>query len=48
MQKIISKYNEKNQAGILIILFKEYKINNIKYFMADNAKSNDTCINAIL
>ena len=36
-------------AAVLLEVFKDYKISgNIGYFMADNADSNDTCIDAIL
>ena len=49
LYKIINKHIGKNIAGILINLFRDYKIaGNIRYFMADNAELNNTCINAIL
>ena len=36
-------------AGVLIDLFRNYGIaGNIGYFMADNAESNNTCIDAVL
>ena len=36
-------------AAVLLNIFKDYKIHsNIRYFMANNAESNNTCINAIL
>jgi len=48
LYKIVSKYISKNIAGVLIDLFRDYGIiSNIGYFMADNAESNNTCINAI-
>jgi len=47
--KVISKYNSKNIAAILFKIFKDYSISsNIRYFMADNAESNNTCIKVIL
>jgi hypothetical protein len=48
LYKIISKYTSKNMAGVLIDLFRDYRImGNIGYFIANNAESNDTYINAI-
>ena len=39
----------KNMAGVLIDLFYDYRIaNNIRYFIANNAESNDTYIDAVL
>jgi hypothetical protein len=36
-------------AGVLIDLFRDYGIaGNIGYFMADNAESNNICIDAVL
>ena len=36
-------------AGVLIDLFRDYGIvGNIGYFIANNAESNDTCIDAVL
>ena len=47
--EIIGKHTNKNMAGVLIDLFHNYGIaGNIGYFMANNAESNDMCINAIL
>ena len=49
LRKIVSKHISKNIAGVLINLFRDYRIiGNIRYFIADNAELNDTCINAIL
>jgi hypothetical protein len=49
LRKIIGKYTSKNMAGVLIDLFRDYRIaGNIGYFIADNAELNDTCIDAIL
>jgi hypothetical protein len=46
---VLSKYSGKNQAAILIALFKEYNIyRNIGYFIADNAELNNTYIKEIL
>src|SRR5437762_3237490 len=47
--ELTGEYSGKNMADVLLQIFKDYKINGwIGYFMADNASSNDTCINAIL
>ena len=49
LRKIIGKYTSKNIAGVLIDLFRDYKIiGNIRYFIADNIELNNTYINAIL
>ena len=49
LREILGEHSGENQAGVLITLFKEYEIcGNIGYFMADNAESNDTCIDAVL
>jgi hypothetical protein len=49
LREIISKYTGENIAGVLIDLFRDYRIaGNIKYFIADNTESNNTCIDAIL
>ena len=49
LRKIIGKHTSKNMVGVLIDLFRDYRIaGNIRYFIADNAELNDTCINAIL
>jgi len=49
LYKIIGKYTSKNMAGVLIDLFRDYRIaGNIRYFIADNAELNNTCIKAIL
>ena len=48
LYKIIDYIGE-NIIGVFIDLFCNYRIvDNIRYFMADNAESNNTCINAIL
>ena len=49
LSKIISKYISKNIVDILIDLFCDYKIvGNIRYFIANNTKSNNIYINIIL
>src|SRR6266581_3572954 len=45
--EIVNEYTNENMAGVFIDLFRDYGIaNNIGYFMADNAKSNNMCIDA--
>jgi hypothetical protein len=47
--KIIGKHTSENMAGVLIDLFRDYRITgNIRYFIANNTESNNTCINVIL
>ena len=47
--EIIGKHTSENMAGVLIDLFRDYKIiGNIRYFIADNTESNNIYINAIL
>ena len=47
--EIISKYTGKNIAGVLINLFRNYRIiGNIRYFIANNTELNDICINVVL
>ena len=49
LRKIVSKYTSKNIAGVIIDLFRDYRIiGNIRYFIADNIELNNTYINAIL
>src|SRR5437667_10090643 len=44
--ELIGEYLGKNIADVLLQIFKDYNINGqIGYFMADNASSNNTCIN---
>jgi hypothetical protein len=46
---VYSKYTSKNMAAVLIALFKDYRIiGNLGYFIADNADTNNTYINAVL
>ena len=48
LHEIVSEHTNKNITAILVALFKDYKItSNIRFFMVDNAKSNDTCINTV-
>jgi len=48
LREIISKYTSENMAGVLIDLFRDYRIiNNIRYFMANNAELNNIYINVI-
>jgi len=47
--KVISEYTSENIAAVLVTLFRDYGITgNIGFFIADNAKLNNTCINAVL
>ena len=49
LRELTGEHSGENIADVLLQIFKDYKINGwIGYFMADNASSNDTCINAIL
>jgi len=49
LYKVISKHSSKNIAAILLKIFKDYGISgNIGYFIANNTKSNNTCIKVIL
>jgi len=49
LRKIIGEHTGENMAGVLIDLFRDYRIvGNIGYFIADNAELNDMCIDAIL
>ena len=49
LREVLSEHSGENQAAVLIALFKEYDIHrNIRYFMADNAESNDIYIKTIL
>ncbi len=49
LREVIGEHTGENMAAVLLEVFKDYKISgNIGYFMADNADSNDTCVDAIL
>ena len=49
LREVVNKYSGENMAAVLIEIFKDYRISsNIKYFMADNAESNNTYIKVIL
>ena len=46
--EIVNKYTSENMAGILINLFRDYRITgNIKYFIANNTELNNIYIKAI-
>ena len=48
LREIIGKYTSKNIVGVLIDLFRDYRIaGNIKYFIANNMELNDIYIDAI-
>ena len=47
--KVISKYSGENIVAVLLKIFKNYRISsNIRYFIANNAKLNNTYIKVIL
>ena len=49
LREIISEHTSENIAGVLIDLFRDYRITgNIGYFIANNTELNDTCIDVIL
>ena len=49
LREIIGEHTGENMAGVLIDLFRDYRIvGNIRYFIADNTELNDIYINAIL
>ena len=49
LRKIVNKYIGENMAGVLIDLFRDYRIiGNIGYFIANNTELNNTYINIIL
>jgi hypothetical protein len=49
LREVIGEHSGENQAAVLVALFNEYKIKgNIGWFMADNAESNDVCIDKVL
>ena len=49
LREVVGEHSGENMAAVLLEIFKDYRISgNIGYFMADNAESNDTCIEAIL
>ena len=49
LRKVISKYSGENIVAVLLKIFKDYKISsNIRYFIANNAKLNNTYIKVIL
>ena len=47
--KIIDKYISKNIVGVLIDIFRDYKVvGNIRYFIVNNIELNDIYIDVIL
>lgn len=49
LRELQGEHSGENIAGVLLDIFKDYKISGrIGYFMADNATSNDTCIDLVL
>jgi len=49
LRELMGEHSGENMAEVLLQIFKDYKISGrIGYFMADNASSNDTCIDAVL
>ena len=49
LREIIGKHTSENIVGVLIDLFRDYRIvGNIRYFIANNAELNNTYINIIL
>ena len=49
LREIIGKYTSENIAGVLIDLFRDYRIvDNIGYFIANNTELNDIYIDVIL
>jgi hypothetical protein len=49
LRELNGEHSGENMAEILLQIIRDYKImGRIGYFMADNASTNDTCINAVL
>jgi len=49
LYEVVGEYTSKNMAAVLVALFRDYRIiGNIRFFIADNTKLNNTCINIIL
>lgn len=49
LREVVGEHTNKNMAAVLVTLFRDYGIaGNIGFFIADNAKLNNTCINAVL
>lgn len=47
--EVEGEHSGENMAEVLLHIIRDYKIGGrIAYFMADNASSNDTCVNAVL
>ena len=49
LREVIGEHSGENMAEVLLQIFKDYRISGrIGYFMADNATSNDNCIDTLL
>lgn len=49
LREVVGEHSGENMADVLLHIFHDYKISGrIGYFMADNASSNDTCIDLVL
>ena len=49
LRELVGEHSGENMADVLLHIFNDYKISGqIGYFMADNASSNDTCIDLVL
>jgi len=49
LRELVGEHSGENMADVLLHIFNDYKISDrIGYFMADNASSNDTCIDLVL
>jgi len=49
LRRLYEYRSGENQAELLISIFQDYKITNkIRYFVTDNAKNNDTCVDIVL
>jgi hypothetical protein len=49
LRDLVGEHSGENMADVLLHIFNDYKISGrIGYFMADNASSNDTCIDLVL
>ncbi len=49
LREVEGEHSGENIADVLLQVIKDYKITGrIGYFIADNASTNDTCINAVL
>ena len=49
LRELLGEHSGENMADVLLHIFKDYNISGrIGYFMADNATSNDNCIDLVL